>query len=358
MKTVLVGIGQAGGKLVSHIQEYDTEMGFESVQNVLAINTAKADLAPLTVDTHLIGQDRTKGQGVGSDNELAAEIMEESLAEVQQTTEDYITTQAESIILVAGLGGGTGSGGTPVLAQRLSEIYDIPVYALGILPSSKENNLAQVNAGRSLKTLTNTADATLLVDNDAWKTTGESLREGYEAINRQIAKRIGLLLAAGETSSGVAESVVDSSEVINTLRPGGIAAIGYNQSPAADTAKDNINTIMSTTRSAVLSGLSLTGETTAEAALLVVAGEPATISRKGVEKSRRWVEDETESMQVRGGDFPRETDEIGALVLLGGLQQSERVQQFYERANQAAKEATSADASEKLFQNDDLDPVY
>jgi len=42
MKTVLVGIGQAGGKLVSHIQEYDTEMGFGSVQNVLAINTAKS----------------------------------------------------------------------------------------------------------------------------------------------------------------------------------------------------------------------------------------------------------------------------------------------------------------------------
>jgi len=45
-------------------------------------------------------------------------------------------------------------------------------------------------------------------------------------------------------------------------------------------------------------------------------------------------------------------------VLLGGLQQSDRVQQFYGRANQAAKEATSADESEKLFQNDDLDPVY
>jgi hypothetical protein len=167
-----------------------------------------------------------------------------------------------------------------------------------------------------------------------------------------------LLLAAGEASNGSAESVVDSSEVINTLRPGGIAAIGYNQSPAADTAEDNINTVMSTTRSAVLSGLSLTGETAAEAALLVVTGEPAKISRKGVEKSRRWIEDETESMQVRGGDFPRETDKIGALVLLGGLQKSDRVQQFYERANQVVKEAPSPDESEKMFYNDDIDSIY
>lgn len=356
MKSILIGVGQAGGKLADRIIRFDRERGYGSVQDAVAINSAKTDLQPLTVDTILIGQDRVKGHGVGGDNELGAEIMEADLEEVQQKVGTHITTQVESIILTTGLGGGTGSGGTPVLARRLAEIYDIPVYVLGILPSSEESNLAQVNAGRSLKTITNTADATLLIDNDAWKSTGESLNEGYERINKQIAKRIGLLLAAGEVTDGVAESVVDSSEVINTLRTGGMAAIGYNQVPAAEATDENINTVMTATRSAFFSGLSLTGETTAESALLVITGQPDRISRKGVEKSRRWLEDETGSMQVRGGDFPVDSEDIGALVILGGIQQSDRIEGFFERAKEAAAAPTETENNEdKLFQNDKLD---
>jgi len=237
MKTVLVGVGQAGGKLADQLVSFDRESGYESIQNAVAINGAKTDLQPLAIDTILIGQDRVKGHGVGGDNELGAEIMEADLPEVQQEVSNRITSEAESIILTTGLGGGTGSGGTPVLARRLKEIYEIPVYVLAVLPSTEESNLVHVNAGRSLKTITGTVDAMIAIDNDAWKSTGESLTEGYQRINEQIAKRIGLLLAAGEVSDGVAESVVDSSEVINTLRTGGIAAIGYNEVQAAESSK-------------------------------------------------------------------------------------------------------------------------
>lgn len=356
MKCVLAGIGQAGGKLADALVQFDHQQGYDSIQDAIAINSAKTDLKSLAMDTVLIGQSHLKGQGVGGDNERAAELMENDLAEVQETIGNRVTSQAESIILTTGLGGGTGSGATPVLARRLTEIYDIPVYVLAVLPSTEESNLAQVNAGRSLKTITNTADATLLIDNDAWRSTGESLSDGYEAINQQIAKRIGLLLAAGEPTDGVAESVVDSSEVINTLQAGGMAAIGYNEVPAGESTEDNINTITAATRSAFFSGLSLTGDVAAESALLVITGEPDRISRKGVEKSRRWLEDETGSMQVRGGDFPRESDQLGALVLLGGIQNSDRIEGFFERATEAASAPTETEAeADKLFQNQELD---
>lgn len=357
MKTVLIGIGQAGGKLAEQIIQFDQEKGYDAVRDAVAINSAKADLKELAIDTLLIGQTRVAGQGVGGDNELGAEIMEEYVEQVQEKLSTHITSEAESIILIAGLGGGTGSGGTPVLARRLKEIYDIPVYVFGILPGTDEPNLAQINAGRSLKTVTDTADATLLVDNNAWKSTGESLSEGYEAINKAIAQRIGLLLAAGEVSHDVAESVVDSSEVINTLRSGGIAAIGYNQVVAGDSTQDNINTVTTATRSALRSGLSLTGDVTAEAGLLIVAGKPDKISRKGVEKSRRWLEEETESMQVRGGDFPIDSEYIASLVLLGDIQASERIESFFERAEEAAAAPSEQDESEKMFQNDNIDGI-
>jgi len=177
MKVVLIGVGQAGGKITQALAEYDYEMGFDAVQGALAVNTAEADLQALDIDTLLIGRDRVKGHGVGGDNELGAQIMEEEATEVMNELDGRITSKAEGLVIVAGLGGGTGSGGAPMLARELNRIYDIPVYVLGVLPGRNEGSIYQANAGRSLKTVVREADSTILIDNDAWHATDESVEE-------------------------------------------------------------------------------------------------------------------------------------------------------------------------------------
>ena len=360
MKSVLIGVGQAGGKLTRELVEYDERMGFGSIRGAVGVNTASADLRGLPFETVLVGQDRVNGQGVGGDNELGAEVMTSDAREVLSALEGQIGAGTESVFVVAGLGGGTGSGGAPVLARELNRIYDVPVYGLGILPGRNEGSMYQVNAGRSLKTFAREADALLLVDNDAFRSAGESVTEGFDSINREIAKRVGLLLASGETVDGVAESVVDSSEIINTLRDGGIASLGYAAAEAAPDAEGNINAVTATARRAVFTGSSLPDATDADAALLIVAGDPDTIPRKGVERARRWVEEETGSLQVRGGDFPLSSDRIATLVLLGGVERSERIQEFMERASQA-QETESAEDTETdpgaQWASDDLDDL-
>jgi len=362
MKSVLIGVGQAGGKLTRELVEYDERMGFDSIRGAVAVNTAETDLQGLPFETVLIGQDRVKGHGVGGDNELGAEVMQSDNREVLSALDGRITAGVESIFVVAGLGGGTGSGGAPVLTKELKRIYDVPVYGLGILPGRDEGSMYQVNAGRSLKTFAREADALLLVDNDAFRSAGESITEGFDAINEEIAQRVGLLLASGEAVEGVAESVVDSSEIINTLRSGGIAALGYASAEAAPDAEENINAVMSTTRRALLTGSSLPDATDADAALLIVAGEQDAIPRKGVERARRWVEEETGSLQVRGGDFPLSSGRLATLVLLGGVERSERLEAFMQRAkdaqeeSDAAAEAETEDAAD-MWANDDLDDL-
>ena len=358
MKVVLIGVGQAGGKLTQRLAEYDQQMGFGAVQGALAVNSAKADLRELDLDTVLVGQSQVKGHGVGGDNELGAEVMQSDATEVMDALDGRITAQAEAIFVVAGLGGGTGSGGAPVLARELNRVYQIPVYGLGILPGQGEGSMYQVNAGRSLMTLVREADATLLIDNDAWHTSGESMGEAFDKINQNIAQRVGLLFASGEAVDGVGESVVDSSEVINTLRSGGIATLGFASAEASDEAEENINTVTSVTRRALLSNLSLPNAVEADSGLLVVAGQPDAIPRKGVERARKWMEEETGSLQVRGGDFPLDSGRLASLILLGGVERSQRVEEFMERAKQASKEAKEPrEDPAEMFQNDELEDL-
>ncbi|MFC4449303.1 tubulin/FtsZ family protein [Halorussus aquaticus] len=358
MKVVLIGVGQAGGKLTQRLAEYDQQMGFGAVQGALAVNSAEADLRELDLDTVLVGQERVKGHGVGGDNELGAEVMQSDATEVMDALDGRITAQAEAIFVVAGLGGGTGSGGAPVLAHELNRVYEIPVYGLGVLPGRGEGAMYQANAGRSLKTLVREADATLLIDNDAWHTSGESMGEAFEKINQNIAQRVGLLFASGEAVEGVGESVVDSSEVINTLRSGGIATLGFASAEASEDAEENINTVTSTTRRALLSNLSLPNAIDADSGLLVVAGQPEAIPRKGVERARKWLEEETGSLQVRGGDFPLDSGRLASLILLGGVERSERIDEFLERAKEASKQTDEpkADPAEQ-FRNEKLDDL-
>jgi cell division GTPase FtsZ len=358
MKVVLIGVGQAGGKVTQALAEFDYDMGFGAVQGAFAVNSAESDLQSLDIDTMLIGRDRVKGHGVGGDNELGAEIMQAEATEVMDALDDRIDSEAEAVVVVAGLGGGTGSGGAPALSRELTRIYDVPVYNVGILPGRSEGSIYQANAGRSLKTVVREADSAILIDNDAWHEQGESIEEGFDAINQEIARRVGLMLASGEAVEGVGESVVDSSEIMNTLRGGGIASLGYASAEASPDAGENINTITSLARNALLTGMSLPDAIDCEAALLVIAGEPERISRKGMERARKWLEEETGSLQVRGGDFPLESDRLAALVLLGGVERSRRIEEFMDRAREAkSSDDDRVDAAE-AFGNDDLDDLF
>jgi len=359
MKAALVGVGQAGGKLTEALVRNDRENGYGAVQGALAVNTARQDLTPLDIPTLLIGQSVVSGDGVGGENELGAELMEEDTREVVNALDGTITSRTEAVFVVAGLGGGTGSGGAPVLVRELKRVYDIPVYCLGVLPGRNEGALYQANAGRSLKTVVREADNTLLVDNDAWHASGESVTDAYAAINDTVAHRIGLLLAAGEVTDGVAESVVDSSEIINTLRNGSMAAIGYANADASPDPEENINVVTSTARKSLLTGMSVPETTDADAALVIVAGHPDRIPRKGVERARRWIEDETGSTQVRGGDYPLESDQIAVLVLLSGITRSPRIESFLDRAREAANTDPDPEPDPaEAFQNDDLDGLF
>jgi len=380
MKLALIGVGQAGGKVVDKFIEYDKQHGAEIVRGAVAVNTATADLRGLTHIPEdrriLVGQAEVKGHGVGADNELGAEVVERDLGEIQGALDMVPSHEVDAFLVVAGLGGGTGSGGAPVIAKYLKRMYTEPVYGLGILPGSDEGGIYTLNAARSLQTFVREVDNLLVFDNDAWRQTSESVTEGFAAINEQIVRRFGLLFSAGEIQAGndVAESVVDSSEIINTLSGGGISTLGYAES-AVDEPKrqgllsrlsgggdsngsfdsaDTTNRITSLVRKATLGRLTLPCEVDGtERALLVVAGAGPLLNRKGIERSRKWLEEQTGSMEVRGGDYPRKgSGVVATVVLLAGVTNVPRVKELQQVAIEAQQNMDEIDTEHEEKQQD------
>jgi len=388
VKVALIGVGQAGGKIVEALLAHQDRTGGSFVTDAVAVNTARADLRGLDripADRRvLIGGSRVKGHGAGADNDLGAELMAEDVDEVLSVIDEFPLHAVDAFLVVAGLGGGTGSGGAPVLARELGRLYAEPVYGLGVLPGRDEGGIYALNAARSFRTFVDEVDGLLAFDNDAWRRSGESLGDGYASMNEELARRLGVLFGAGEVDGRVAETVVDASEVINTLGAGGVTSIGYAVAPverekrgllarlsggdAAATAIDegeSTNRVVSLVRRAALGRLTLPCELRGtERALVIVTGPADAISRRGVERARSWVEEETGTMEVRGGDYPVDSDFVGAVVVLSGVTDVPRIRELQATAvesNRAADErAADHDTAlaDLLATDDELEPLF
>ena len=379
MKLAIVGVGQAGGKILDQLLEYDRTRNTGFVEHAIAVNTAKTDLMGLTQvpesDRLLVGQSIVGGQGTGTDPEVGEECISEDIHEIVDAVGRVATSEIDAFLTIAGLGGGTGSGGAPVVADRLGEIYTEPIYGLGVLPATDEGGIYNRNAANSLQRFVRSTDGVLLFDNGSAKSGGETLSEGYAEINDRIATRFGTLFSAGEidaSSDDVAESVVDSSEIINTLGNGGITTIGFateaiepnsggglldrflgsDDGDDLESAGEATNRITSLVRRATLGQLTLPcTPASAARALLIVSGPPDQLSRKGIDSAREWLEGETECREVRAGDYPLPNeDRIAALVVLSGVTDVPRIEEMQELAVESESQTEDEGAFEDLLE--------
>jgi cell division GTPase FtsZ len=391
MRIFFIGFGQAGGKIVDMFIEQDRKIGRNSFR-AIAVNTARTDLMGLKFidlkDRLLIGQTVVKGHGVGTDNAAGARITMDEADSIISAIDRMGTHDVDAFMIVAGLGGGTGSGGAPVLVRHLKKIYHEPVYVLGILPAPEEGKLYSFNAARSLTTLIKEADNTFVFDNSAWKNEGESIKSAFSRLNDEVVRRFGVLFRAGEVGrAGIGEMVVDSSEIINTLRGGGISTVGYaiaevttsrSKSPVSGIiggirstfkkreateevllGEDRTAKVISLVRRAMLGRLTLPCDfSTAERALVLVAGPPDELDRKGIEKAKSWVEENIAGVEVRGGDYPVNSNFVAAVVLLSTIGNAPRIRELTSIARETQDDVAKAQDRLPLAIDEDIEPLF
>ena len=388
MKLATIGVGNAGTKVLDRMLEFEQDTNRNLCRHALAINTARTDLAKpdfvpedrrvLIGDTH----SKAKGHGVGGDVSVGADVAKTDIEEIRRAFDDVEIHDVDALFVSAGLGGGTGSGAGPVVIKELQKMYDEPVYGLGVLPGKYEGGRPALNAARSLQSFVTNVDNFIAFDNDAWRARDQTIEEGYDEMNKELAMRIVTLLAAGEQDdSDVAENAMDSSDIMRTLDTGGVSSIGYASSKVdnqkglltrfsngeefTDEASDATK-IKGLVRRAVNSRLTVPCDvSSADRALIVLSGPPETFARKGLESAREWLENAADTVEVLAGDDPRDgADKLAAVVLLSNVTKTPRIDELQDQAVDAQdkireQEAVREEEISELItdENDELDPV-
>jgi cell division GTPase FtsZ len=386
MKLALVGVGAAGGRIVERLLEREATTGRSFCGgNVLVFDT---DPEPFDGYDHVSGDRRVligdtypgvRGDGTGGDLDLGVSAARADGDEIRREFDAMDVNAADAILLAAGFGGGTGGGAGAVVLEQLQESYAVPVYALGTLPHDGEDDGRIHNAARSLRSFVPMADNTVLFDNEAWYQSGDGESAPGEAasgesdgnyadLNREFARRVVAVFAAGELDrSPVAETRLDSSDIIRTLATGGVSTIGHAttdvetapsgllasgglsapgrllawlQSLFRDTEPDaptDAANVAALVRRAVNGRLTLPCDVaSADRALVGLSGPPEVCSRKGFESARHWLAEETDTVEVRAGDEPdRRAAELTAVVLLSTVTDVPRIDGIQRRATAA-----------------------
>jgi cell division protein FtsZ len=221
-RIAVVGAGGQGSNLVNKLHT----RGIKSATTI-AINTDAKHLNMIGADKKLlIGREITRGMGAGGYPEVAAKAADASRAEISEVISGY-----DMIFLCAGMGGGTGTGSAPVIAQLAREQGSL-VVAFVTYPFSLER-IRKQKADWGLQQLYKNADSTIVIEND---------RLLSYAPNLQIEKAFDIIdsVAMGAVK-GISDTVMlpslinlDFADVRSVLRDAGTSVINIGYGAGTD----------------------------------------------------------------------------------------------------------------------------
>lgn len=229
----VVGCGGGGNNTINRIGQ----VGIVGADTV-AINTDAQDLLYTTAKTKiLIGKEVTRGLGAGSNPTIGETSARESEKQIRESLEG-----SDLVFVTCGLGGGTGTGSAPIVAE-IAKKLDILTVAIVTMPFSMEGNKRYENAVNGLERLEHIADTLIVIPNDkllelapdlplhtAFKLADEILTNAVKGIAELITKE-GLIN-------------LDFADIRAVMGGGGTALIGLGESNSQDRAKEAVERAM------------------------------------------------------------------------------------------------------------------
>jgi cell division protein FtsZ len=224
----VVGVGGAGGNTVNSI----IASGYQGI-DFIAINTDSQALeiskAPQKIQ---IGIKSTKGLGTGADPELGKRAAEEDLDKVMEALED-----SDIVFLAAGMGGGTGSGGLPIIARALRE-KGILTIAIVTKPFLFEGKRRARIAQQAIDLLAQEVDTLIVIPNQKLLEVVDenvSMIDGFAMINDILTQSVrgisNIITRPGHIN-------VDFADVRAIMKTRGLAVMGTGKASGPNRAKE------------------------------------------------------------------------------------------------------------------------
>lgn len=212
----VIGVGGGGSNAVNYMHAEN----IEGVDFIICNTDAKA-LEQSRVENKIqLGPNLTQGLGAGADPEVGRQATEESLEEIKGILE----VNTKMAFICAGMGGGTGTGGAPILAKICQELG---ILTVGIVttPFSFEGPSRATQAEAGIKELQPYVDTLLVISND-------KLRQQYGNLKMREAfsKADNVLATAAKCITDIINSkghiIVDFNDVCTVMKDGGVAILG------------------------------------------------------------------------------------------------------------------------------------
>jgi cell division protein FtsZ len=224
-KIKVIGIGGGGGNSLSRMKEVGIKGG-----ELIAINTDAQDLLYANVDQKiLIGKELTQGLGAGSNPKVGEEAAKESESEIKKKI-----SGSDMIFITCGMGGGTGTGGAPVVAA-LAKKQGALTIGVVTLPFTIEGRKRIENAMEGLERMEAVVDTLIVIPNDkllelapelplhtAFKISDEILTNAVKGTTELV------------TTSGLVN--LDFADIKTIMVNGGVSLIGMGESDSAQRA--------------------------------------------------------------------------------------------------------------------------
>jgi cell division protein FtsZ len=227
----VVGVGGAGNNAVNRM----IASGLQGVEFV-AINTDKQALKKSVAPTQLaIGEKITNGFGAGSNPEIGKRSADESYNEIKK-----LLSGADMVFLTAGMGGGTGTGATPIVAKAAREL-DILTVGVVTTPFGFEGKRKMIQAAGGIEEISQYVDSLVVIPNERLKlvsdariTLANAFSEADDVLRRGVQSISDLINVPGFIN-------IDFADVTSVLADSGVAYMGVGRANGKDKAQEAAN---------------------------------------------------------------------------------------------------------------------
>jgi cell division protein FtsZ len=230
----VIGIGGGGSNAVNHM----FSQNIEGVNFIICNTDAQAIAQSLVPNKVQLGPHLTQGLGAGANPEIGRQATEESLEELKGILE----VNTKMAFVTAGMGGGTGTGGAPIISKICK---DLGILTVGIVttPFAYEGKKRQIQAEEGIKNLKQYVDTLLVISNDKLRHQFGNLK-----MREAFAKADNVLATAAKCITDVINSTgqinVDFADVCTVMKNGGVAILGNAACGGEERAQRAIETAL------------------------------------------------------------------------------------------------------------------